>query len=98
MQPAATATCQGCPSAIAASAITATVAPTCRPPSPKSLLRKRQSMPGASSSPTKKQHHHHAEFGHMLDFLRFTPHQPQRGADNHARQQIAEHRAQTQTF
>ena len=53
MQPAATATCQGCPSAIAASAITATVAPTCRPPSPKSLLRKRQSMPGASSSPTK---------------------------------------------
>ena len=48
--------------------------------------------------PDQKQHHHHAEFGHMLDFLRFTPHQPQRGADNHARQQIAEHRAQAQTF
>ena len=53
IQPTATPVCQVCPSKMAKPAMAAKVNPTCSPPKPNSLCRKRHSICGANSKPTK---------------------------------------------
>ena len=66
------------------------------PAEPGELAAHRPQPPRLEFEADDEQHHHHAEFGENLERLDIDPQGGEQGRDRHPREQIAEHRAETE--